>query len=858
MPSYYGRRVTSGDVDFGIVGVSTQRACVFNAITEDGWGYRLGIWAGKYTSTSAGMRIAAWATNATTRVPTSLLAYTASISVNTLITYGGDGQSYAGDISAGTNIQVPGASAIKLTSGTLYSLGIVATTAQVGHAMVAASKISGLNESFYQRTSTTTPQNPNGYTSVSTEGWLSAWIEYQANRAPVASASTPSGTITTTTPTFTGTWSDADETYGDAFKQFRIRVYRSSDNALMWDSLAVSASAAEISAKTMGTAGSTRTYGFVNAGTSLSAGVTYYWTLQVSDAFDTWSAVSSAVTFTVNGGGTVTGSTPTGKQEAVNGFTFSAAYTHASSLSLDRVQVRILQDATVVATGSEVTKSVASGGTATCTFAESGFSNLSWGVANYSWQMRVRDTSALWSSYCTAVPFSTNAAPSIPTGLSPNSSTQGVSAYPLLQCSATDSDDTTATGLVVKARIKNSSGTVLYTRSMTYSGTSGTWQYQVTSTDFASYATYRWDAYSGDGTLWSGTVNSEASAVASAEATIIYQAGPSITITSPTEAQVLTSDTPTITWTVSNQASFVVSIVRVSDSREIYNSGTVTSTTGSHSIPSGYLYNGISYSLTVTVTNTTAQTSSSAARAFSLAYTQPSAITGFLVTPAFASLDGTSPTAIALSWDAWTPSNGVFTSFLIGRKLTGADDSTQVILARLTSSSATTYTDWLPASGVDYEYTIRGQTLKGSDTLTTNPSRSQAQVTLQNVVICHATDGGTLRAALTRDDERAFSHVDDLVLERVWGESAPVAIYGVLDYGVVSGTFRIAADAFNTGGTYLRALQALRASKASVCYRDDRGRRIFGVITKLAESDQRVQAYTVDLEIVEVAYTEGV
>jgi hypothetical protein len=353
-------------------------------------------------------------------------------------------------------------------------------------------------------------------------------------------------------------------------------------------------------------------------------------------------------------------------------------------------------------------------------------------------------------------------------------------------------------------------------------------------------------------------VNSEASAVASAEATIIYQAGPSITITSPTEAQVLTSDTPTITWTVSNQASFVVSIVRVSDSREIYNSGTVTSTTGSHSIPSGYLYNGISYSLTVTVTNTTAQTSSSAARAFSLAYTQPSAITGFLVTPAFASLDGTSPTAIALSWDAWTPSNGVFTSFLIGRKLTGADDSTQVILARLTSSSATTYTDWLPASGVDYEYTIRGQTLKGSDTLTTNPSRSQAQVTLQNVVICHATDGGTLRAALTRDDERAFSHVDDLVLERVWGESAPVAIYGVLDYGVVSGTFRIAADAFNTGGTYLRALQALRASKASVCYRDDRGRRIFGVITKLAESDQRVQAYTVDLEIVEVAYTEGV
>lgn len=857
MPSYYGRRVTSGDVDFGIVGVSTQRACVFNAMPENGWGYRLGIWAGKYTTTNAGMRIAAWATNAS-RNPTTLLAYTASITVNTTITYGGDGQSYTSDVSAGTNIQVSGASAIKLTSGSLYSLGIVATTAQVGHAMVAASKISGLNEQFYEKSSTTIPANPNGYTSVSTEGWMSAWIEYQANRAPTATASTPTGTITTTTPNFTGTWADADETYGDAFKQFRIRVYRTSDNFLMWDSLAVSAAAAESSAKTMGTTGSTRAYGFVNSGTGLSAGVTYYWTLEVSDQFDTWSGASAQASFTVNGGGTASPTTPSGKQESVSGYTFSAGYTHASSLALDRVQVRILQGGTVVQTGSEVAKSVASGGTVTTTFAEGGFTNLTWGVADYSWQIRVRDTSALWSSWSSSVAFSTNAAPSIPTGLSPNSSTQGISAYPLLQCTATDTDDTTATGLVVKARIKNSGGTVLFTRSMTYNTTSSLWQYQVTSTDFASFATYRWDAYSGDGTLWSGGATVEASATASSEATVVYQAGPAITITAPTASQVLTTDTPTITWSVTSQASYVVSVIRVSDTREVYNSGTVTSGTSSLTLPSGYLYNGISYTVTVTVTNTTAQTSTSAATAFSLAYTQPSAISGFTATPTYASLDGTKPTAIALTWDTWTPTNGTFTCFLVGRKVTGSDDATQTILARLTSASATTWTDWLPASGVDYEYTIRGQTLKGSDTLTTNPSRSQAQIALGNVVICHATNGGAFRAALTRDDTRDFGHVDDLVLERVWGESAPVAIYGVLDYDVISGSFRIAADAYNTAGSYLSALQTLRAAKAPICYRDDRGRRLFGVITKLAESDKRVQSYTVDLEIVEVSFTEGV
>ena len=44
----------------------------------------------------------------------------------------------------------------------------------------------------------------------------------------------------------------------------------------------------------------------------------------------------------------------------------------------------------------------------------------------------------------------------------------------------------------------------------------------------------------------------------------------------------------------------------------------------------------------------------------------------------------------------------------------------------------------------------------------------------------------------------------------------------------------------------------------NVCYRDERGRKIFGVISRFRERDKRVQSYEVELELTEVAHDEGV
>lgn len=854
--AYYGRRVTAGDTDYGTVSASNQRASVYNAMPENGWGHTFGVWGGKVSGGGApGMRVAVWATDSS-KNPSTLLGYTASITVNTAQTYGGDGQAYTGTVAAGTNVQSSGDDAIMLTAGSRYAIGVVATTYSFNHAMIAASRFAGDNENFYYKSGTTTPLNPNGYTSSSTEGWMSAWVQYQANRVPTCALSSPSdaATVTSATPTLTGTWTDADETYGDEFKRLRIQVADNSTGDVVWDTGVASATADEKTAKAF-----TR----VVPDSLLSAGTTYKWRSRVSDKFDTWSDWTAYRTFTVNGGGTMTASTPTGKQEAVNGYTFAATWTHASSLSTNAVQLRILQGSTVVQTSGTITKTVAAGATSSVTFATAGFTALAWGITNYKWQTRGRDTGNVWSDWSNAVTFSTNNAPTTPTSLAPNSATQAYPARPLLQCKATDTDDTTATGLTVYARIKNSSKTVLQTRTMSYNTSSGFWEYQTVSGDLAAYGTFYWDAYSYDGTLYSGEQTSSSAATKSSEAQIIYAAGPTVAITAPTASQVLTTDAPTLTWTSSNtQQSYEVEIYRQSDGTKIYpayssgttaQTGAATTSTTSHAMPTGYLRNGIAYNLYVTVVDTGVLTGSDGPRAFSLAYTAPTAVANFVASPEYVAYDS-EPSAIRLTWTESDDAN--FTRYEIGRKLTGTTDDTELVIGQVTSISTISWIDYTPASGIDYEYSLRVISTQGSDETASDPNYSQCQVTFSNVIICHAMNGGTYRAQLVVDQDRGYDHIDDLVLERGWGESAPVALFGSLDYDVMNGTFRLVSDDAASATEYIASLRSLRSAKAPILYRDERGRRIFGVLSSLKERDRRLQTYEADIQVTEVAYDE--
>jgi len=473
--------------------------------------------------------------------------------------------------------------------------------------------------------------------------------------------------------------------------------------------------------------------------------------------------------------------------------------------------------------------------------------------------MRARDTGGLWSDWA-AASITTNAAPSIPSNLSPANS-QASSSRPLLACRCTDPDDTPATGFLVKCRIKDSNGSVIATRSMTLrSGTSDTWEYQTTSADLATFGTYKWDAYSGDGTLWSGEATAEASAAKSAEATFVYSQGPQITHVAPANGATVTTHTPTYQWSVTfsggaTQVAYRVQVYRSSDNLLVYDSGLINNTTAtSHAQPSGYLRNGETYYRIVSVTDSNNLTGQSTPASFTVSYTPPAAITGFTASPHYGRFD-TVPSAVRLAWDASQITG--FDSYVLGRREAGADPDSELILARIASQSQTTFIDWLPASGVAYVYAIRQIQNVGLDQVASDRAEQQAQIDLDGAVVCLAASGDE-RVALALVEDRGREQASDLEILPVWGESAPLAVFGTLDYATISGTFRLAAGRSLVPAELLAALHDLRAARAPLCYRDERGRKLFCVISRFREADARIDSYTVELELTEIAYQEGV
>jgi hypothetical protein len=837
--SNYGRVVTSGDSDYGIATSNSQRAAVYGLMSESGWAHTLHGWFGKTAGgdANASVRMAVWRTSSMN--PAERLCYTSPFTVSSVGASGSTTTKYTSSVANVASAYSPGSNAIKLHSGERYSLGF-ATTEQVGHAMVQAASISADNESFYYRSGLSTPSTPNGYTSSSNEGHLSMHLEYQKNRQPTAGTVAPSGTISSSTPIFEGTFTDADSVYGDQITLYRIQVYRDSDSQLMWDS------GSKVPTSTQQ---SNDEFLITYQGSSLSAGVLYRWRCMVADDFGTWSSWSSYTTFTINNGGWTLPQTPVGKQTTITPGPFLTDWVHSSGLSTAEAQVRILQSGTTIQTSAAIAKVVSNGGTINVSWAETGFTDLSWGGTSYSWQVRAKDSGGVWSGW-TAQVFTTNAAPGIPTNLSPANSAAS-SSRPKLTCRVTDADDST---LTVKARIKNNAGSVLQTRTMALKGgTTDTYEYQTVSGDLASHATYRWDAYAFDGSLYSGEQTVEASSSKSAEAVFIYADGPTVTITAPTTE--FTSASPTVTWTTTGQVQRRVWLYLEGTNTVVYQSTLDTTASTSFSIPSGYVRNGITYDLVVEVVNSAPLTGYSSILTVEAVFDAPDAVTSFQASPEFQEHDQ-SPSSIRLTWGESEESN--FVEYIITRRLAGESEEHSLIITRITSPSSTTYIDYFPESGVEYTYEIAQATIEGLDILVSDVSQAQASITLEHVVLCSVNDPASHRMGLRLDSNRGFEHVDDLVLEVPWGLSAPIPFYGTTQYEQFKGSFTLANDNSVSAKDQIAGLRAMWRSRSTFCYRDERGRKLFAQIAKFSETDRRVQFYSVDINLIEVSHREGV
>lgn len=838
--AYYGRRVTAGDVDMGQVASGWQRGQTYGVLTENAWVYAVGSWGGKAPgSSNVTWRGGLWSTSGGN--PSTRLGYTAALTVSNEMGHGGTGQNQEALLTA----------PVRLNAGYNFAIGFAVTGGTYNHGMSqAANNPSGVyNNYFHYRSGTGgTPTNPFSASSSTHEGAMDAYVVYEANVAPTVTTTgmAPSGLITTASPVFTGRFADANADRGDKMQQFQIHVERSADGVDFWNSTQ-SASSTEQSANV---------WSANYAGSTLAPGTAYRWRYRVSDQFGAWSAWSSFVTFTVNGGGAVeltTGHVPSGKQETSTPATFTGRWEHVSGLSTNAVEIRIKQGSTVVRTSATKAKTVTNGGTISLTWAETGFAALSWGTS-YTYEIRGRDTGNLWSPWSNGRAFSINAYPTIPALVSPKGNI-AITSRPLLIATASDPDDTVATGLNVAARIKNSAGTVLFTRNMTYSATRNRWEYQTTSTDLATFAQYKWDARSGDGTLVSAY---------SSEASFIYGEGPVITPTGPVGT--ITTNTPTISYTQSSTQStkrvqvWLYDTVALEPLEVVWDSGTVASAaaagvTVNTVVPSGNLHNGNTYVPFITSTNNLALVGTEWGEPFLLQFPVLPAPTGLAVSPLSVGND-VQPSAVMVTWDTPGYSTEEWVEALVLRRPEGADLMDAEILARLSSPELSLFVDYYPASAVSHTYSVLFVIMQGTDATETEIAEQQGSVILEHVVISSAVDGQLhvglrygkpIRTAHNRDSQRYYP----------WGQSKAHTLQGLIHEHTITASFELQNDRYSSGMDDLAMLRAIDDAGHTVCWRDQWGDKIFGDMTFSETKGERGQVAEVAIVITQNDHREG-
>jgi hypothetical protein len=852
----YGRYRTSAEPIVGDLVTGALRACVFDRASQNIWVTKLGAWVGKAGATNGTLKLGLY--TASSNVPSARVAYNATgLTVSTLYSAGG--------AAATTTLATP----VKISSGSQYAMALLGSTADLRFSMQQSSALptGTLNRQFYTRSGISgNPPDPYGSATATVEGHLTAWAEGYANEAPGYAANRvpiDNATIDTLTPTFeadfqdlNGAWgtSNGGADTGDKLSRYWIQVREVGTTLLLWDAI-YDASSTERAANKL-----TSLYG----GTALTRGTQYEWRVQVADDFGAQSGYDPTaewIQFTIANLGYVTlDGSPTGKQDDNSPNTFDGKWTHYSSLSTNAVKIRLLDGNGVLLQESGwITKTVASsaapGTSFTISWAESTFTDLAWGRA-YQYQIKGRDTSSNESAWSAARSFTTDYPPSIPEQLAAAASFT-FTTYPKLRWYFTDQDDDTSTGLVSSVRIKNSGGTVLFTRSGTYTGSGNIWEYQTTGTDIASTGTYRWDAYAYDGTLYSG--GSTSSIVYSPEASFQYSTGPVISGVNLANGATLTQSNYLLKWSISvNESQKRVIIYAASSTTIVYDSGWLTgsgTTLSQHSIPAGYIKNATSYDLVIKVQDSLAVEGTSSTISFSVAFTQP----GPIFPTAQAITIGSNPWASAIQISWLDSKDARFTQYIIRRSAESGPDDESIIIARITDVLTVNFTDYHPVSGVQYTYAVTQVCTQDGSLLESATEYAYGELDLGGIVLAAVgTAGGDIQTALKYTAERSESRMLDEMLYQSLAGGAPETIRSKAKYKVLSFEAKLVDDLLSTSTAKRNELLEIDAEEPIISYRDNHGRKLFCKLVDLTFTDKLPDWWYATISLREESYSEEI
>jgi hypothetical protein len=535
-------------------------------------------------------------------------------------------------------------------------------------------------------------------------GPYSSGDTFKQNTKPnTPSGLTPTGgvVVPTLTPTFSGQGSDPDP--GDSIATARIRVYRTSDNTLMWDSGDFAS----------GVASFTKQYG--NGGTvyfNLSYGTSYYWNATVKDTNSASSSTSSSSTFATDIAG-VTGMTPN-ISNGVTGWvkTLTPAFNFVTPANMNQYTLKIYDtNNTLIRTiGPTAVSPVAT--TLATDYTYSGSPVLEYGT-RYQWTVTWRDTSNVTQPESVKAAFWTNAAP-VSNNISPTNNQAITSINPVIQAAFADQDlangfEDSPTALSIE--VSATDGTVMYTMAKTASlesGVNGLSQGAsgVTTTAGAGGTTltknvqYRYRSRYTDN---SGASNAQGSYTDY----VFFKPTDGPTISSlAVDASDLTTgkinnSIPLLSYTYTAafgkaQKSRRLRIIETSSGNSVrYDSGFILTADASFDAPADIILNNATYKFEVTVQDSDDIESSTISVTYVALWNAPAVITGLSIEQG----NGT----LKLTWDQ--SADASFTKYNVYRRNYGSSVPYEFITS-IQDIGTVNYTDFSAGIGARYEYKV--------------------------------------------------------------------------------------------------------------------------------------------------------
>lgn len=318
-----------------------------------------------------------------------------------------------------------------------------------------------------------------------------------------------------------------------------------------------------------------------------------------------------------------------------------------------------------------------------------------------------------------------------------------------------------------------------------------------------------------------------------------------------------------VKWTYTNsgsatQTKYQIKMIRLSDGVQLYDSGLVSSTTAQATVPNIPSATPVRFDLVIT--NSLSQTTATSSRLFTTNWGAPDQITILNA--------NSGKTSVVLTWTIPTPtgSRPAASTYDVFRSVDGGITWTQIINLPTGTNG---YTDNVVPSGVTPMYVIRSNAVNGYQWSV--QATATAPISFLGILISEQINTTFQKwSAAQAMFFGGASNVETISVGATQlqfaGRALPVTEFGENGTDSISvqatlpfyGNPSQSIDDTNTmTDVQVKAvLEALVLSRVTICFRDGRGRQVFGTISQLTENDDDIGT-KVSFQVDAVDYQEG-